>query len=187
MLISLCIQLTAQEEPAIPDKIDRLIPIPPPPFMDEKSEQQYLSQLSTSLKAELEQIKEINKNRYAELLMDAYWNSHKSYYRGMTEFEQQIIEMEQKKTEYEIRSEVLALKYNKANEGQKAEIKKQLKNVLNELFAIKEATKKNEIEILQKELAKLKKSIAVRSKNKDEIVRRRMHELLNEDAYLDWE
>ena len=62
-----------------------------------------------------------------------------------------------------------------------------MKAELNKLFVQKEERRKEEVEILQKELVELQKSLEVRQKNKNQIIERRIQELLEEDEYLDWD
>ena len=55
------------------------------------------------------------------------------------------------------------------------------------VFIQKEEIRKHEVEEWRKELEELKKSLGVRLKNKNEMINRRLQELLNEDKYLDWD
>lgn len=165
------------------------IPAPPAPipFMDKKSEEQYLKTIDAATKAELEQIKEYDKEKYQELLMDAYFNSFNKPFFRIDKEESERLKRQEEMSKLEISTELLKQKYLHASKGDKDNYKKTLSNLLYKLFDLKQQDKKNEIEELQSELEKLKKSISVRSKNRDKIVERRLQELIGEDDYLEWE
>ena len=65
-------------------------------------------------------------------------------------------------------------------------IKNKLRRNLLELFTLKEEDRKKEVEELKHKLAKLEKVLNVRMKNKDEIIKRRLEELIGEEDYLEW-
>lgn len=77
----------------------------------------------------------------------------------------------------------MAAKYQKAGDSERDKIKSELQRNLNELFDRREIERKKEVE----KLAELKKALGVRSNNKEEIIKRRMQELLGETKYLRWD
>ena len=86
----------------------------------------------------------------------------------------------------ELFTEVLSIRYEHANDKEKTKIINDLKSKLNLLFDMKEKARNLEVEMLEKELAQLKKSLKVRKNNKSEIINRRLNELIGKGEYLEW-
>jgi hypothetical protein len=61
-----------------------------------------------------------------------------------------------------------------------------LKTTLEKLFEMKEKERSLNIEMLEKELARLKESVSVRQQHKKEIINRRLNELIGRDDYFEW-
>ena len=178
----------AQEKPEVVE--------PPEPFefefdfehfhkMSEEDEKELLKNLNRNLKTELEVIKRVTKNKYFQFLRESQFKNMRMPF--LVKKEKEAHEREQKIFEAEIKTEALAVKYETAKEGQKQSIKNDLRKELNKLFEIKETRRKQEVEQLEQELKKLKKSLVARQKNKNNIIERRLQELLDEDEYLDWD
>lgn len=172
------------------------VPTPPKPERDfhfpmvemtEESEKQYLKAVDAQTKAELEQIKQYDKQKYSELLMEAYFNSHSRPFFRMDPEEKEIIERQKTIAKLGISVEALKLKYKHAESSEKNKIKSDLNKTLFTLFDLKEADKKFKIAMLQEELEQLKKSINVRAKNRDKIVERRLQDLIGEGDFLEWD
>lgn len=153
--------------------------------MSEDEEKEYLKSLDNNLRADLEEIKKINKERYYDLLREAHFTRFD--FSFIDKGEKERIEIEKKVTEYNISTELLGLKYQKAADSDKAKIKSDLVKKLGELFELKEKQRKIEVEQLQKELEELKKSLEVRKNNKEAIVMKRFNELTGVGDYLDWD
>lgn len=184
------INLTAQEKPKLPE------PPEDPNFdfqfdfqnfntISEEEERDLLKNVKEDLKKELKQIKNINKNRYFDLLRQSQFKNLAFPFIGKRDKE--VYEREKKIFELEVKSESLAAKYDAANTTEKEKIKTELKQQLSELFNQKEVLRKQEVAQLEQELKELKQSLQIRMQNKSEIINRRMQELLNEEDYLDWE
>lgn len=184
------VNLSAQEKP--------IAPVPPedPNFdfqfdfqnfntISEEEEQDLLKNVKEDLKKELKQIKNFNKNRYFDLLRQSQFKNLAFPFIGKRDKEVQ--DRENKIFELEVKTEALASKYNTVNKNEKEKIKNELKQQLSDLFVQKEEVRKQEVAQLEQELKELKQSLQVRMQNKNEIINRRMQELLNEDEYLDWE
>ncbi len=92
-----------------------------------------------------------------------------------------------KEKELEIDAELLALKIKNEDGSTQQKLKGELAGVLNQLFEIKEKRKETEIKQLEKRLQELKESIQARKQNKNEIVQRRIQEMLGDSRYLRWE
>ncbi len=81
----------------------------------------------------------------------------------------------------------MKLQRDTKDEAAQADLKKELKDVLAEQFAARQATRKKELADLQERVSKLEKSVAARDENRDEIINKRMNQLLNEPDPMDWE
>ena len=147
-----------------------------------KNEKDYLKNLSASMKANLEIIKEIDEKRYLELLNEARFStaSWSSFaYGGRVEKDENIIELE-------IETQALAMQY-KSNKGNKDQIKQNLQVSLELLLDFKEERRQRELKNLELKIKELRKSIEERKKNKKEIIRRRMMDMLGESQYYKWD
>lgn len=186
LLISIFISASltfAQEEL---EKEERVVPPPPPKHytLEKNIEKKYFDKLNSELKVKLEKIKEYNEKKYQYLLQRAYFRSMEDALlrgkkSGNYERSQQILNLN-------ISTEALVADYQKASNSEKKEIKQKLKNELSKLFDLREEERKYEVKELERELKELKKSLKIRSQNKNEIIDRRVMDLLGEDKYLDW-
>lgn len=153
--------------------------------LSEEDEKELLKNINESLRKELEVIKEVDMNKYFEFLRESQFKNIKIPF--IVKREKDIHEREQKIFESEVRAEALAVKYEQAKAADKNKLKENLRKELNVLFEQKEERRQEEVKQLEDELKELKKSLAIRQKNKKEIIERRLQELLDEDQYLDWE
>ncbi|NOX16732.1 MAG: hypothetical protein GXO87_00405 [Chlorobi bacterium] len=168
-----------------------IIPPPPPPpqldfrwELDKKTEAKYLKNINENLREQLEQIKEIDVNKYNNLLQQTYFKSLR--FPFFDSDSKELNELDRKILEMDIHTEALAAKYSKANKSEKEKLENNLKEQLSKLFALKEKRKYKEVADLEKELEDLKKGLKLREKNKDKIIERRLLELLGEGDYLEW-
>jgi hypothetical protein len=155
------------------------------PKMSDEEEKELLKNLNQNLKDELRTIKNVNKNKYYQFLRESQFKNLKIPY--LVKRDKEIQERNQKIFELEVKTQALAAKYQSAAKTDQQKIRNELKQKLGELFEKKEEDRKQEVENLEQELSELKKSLEVRIKNKNEIINRRMEELLDEDKYLDWD
>ena len=153
--------------------------------LSEEDETELLKNISKDLKKELEIIKNVNKEKYIELLRQSQYKNMAVPF--MEKREKETWEREQKIFEAEIKAEALAAKYSKARQAEKENIKRDLKEELKTLFDKKEERRREEVSELEIQLQELKKSLEVRQKNKNQIIERRIQELLEEDEYLEWD
>jgi|GEM_PF-2780593 len=150
-------------------------------------EKELLSKLSPELKADLLKVKELDKERYEELLEQTSYNDFDMYTGFMEASEKERFQTERKIEEMDVRSEALGIRYEySSSESEKQKIVSDLKAVLNQLFDMKEKSRSLEVEMLEKELKKLKESLNVRKQSKNEIINRRLNELIGKGDYLDW-
>jgi len=155
------------------------------PEMKEQEEKALLQNLKKDLQDQLKIIKTKNKEKYFEFLQQSQFKNMRIPF--IAKREKEMYERENKTFELEVNTEALATQYKSAAKSEKERIKTELKQKLNDLFVQKEEDRKQEVQKLEQELKELKESLDVRLKNKNEIINRRMQELLDEDKYLDWE
>lgn len=193
VLFTLAVALNAQEEPKAP-KPPKTFAKPDTEFefdfqnfykLSEEDEKELLKNINESLRKELEVIKEVDMNKYFDFLRESQFKNVKIPF--IVKREKEIHKREQKIFESEVRAEALAAKYKQAKAAEKNKIKENLRKELNVLFEQKEERRQEEVKQLADELKELKKSLAIRQKNKKEIIERRLQDLLDEDQYLDWE
>lgn len=167
---------------------DELVPPPPPPSItfDEKEEAKYLAKLKAETQAKLEKIKQYNANKYRYLLRDAYFKgigNNNFWFKNNDEYFKRQVQI----TEMNIATEALAAEYHTADASKKKQLRKKLKTELGKLFDLRETERKEELARLEKEMEELRKSLKVRTEKKDQIIDRRIQNLLGEDDYLDWD
>ncbi len=154
--------------------------------MKPEEEKEIFSKLKTTLKNQLSEIKKYDKNQYFRLLRES---QYKYMDFPFSSSEEQLNQINNGKIfELEVASKALVVKYqNSKNSDTKTKLKSQLIKTLNKLFELKEENRRNEVKELEEELKELRKSLRIRMENKDEIIKRRVQELLGEDDYLEWE
>jgi hypothetical protein len=178
--------LIAQEEPELPE---------PPAFssdylrlspqLSEQEENILLQKLDDELKNNLLQLKTYNKEEYLELLRESQFRN--MHYPFATNKEKEMIQRERKIFELEVATQAISAKYNSDKSADKSKLKSQLSSTISELFDLKEMNRQAQVTELENELSKLKKELSVRSKNKEEIIRRRVQELLGEADFWGWD
>jgi 1,4-alpha-glucan branching enzyme len=189
LLLIIPIFLLAQEKPSPP--------APPEPenvefgeyqrFFEfsEQEEQKLLQELNEDLKKHLTELKKYDKEEYFELLRESQYRNMR--YPFATSREKEMLQRERKIFELEVATRSLSAKYNSDKSADKSKLKSQLTTTISELFDLKELNRQSQVKELERELVSLKKELDVRSKNKTEIIRRRVQELLGEDDFLDWD
>ncbi len=153
--------------------------------MSEKDEKELLKNLKKELQNDLLIIKKVNKEMYSDFLRESQYKNIKIPF--IAKHEKTVHERERKIFEAEIKAEALAAQYETANQSKKQNLKSQLRDELNKLFIQKEERRKQEVEALQRELVELQKSLQARQRNKNQIIERRLQELLEEEEYLEWD
>jgi hypothetical protein len=154
---------------------------------DVQDEKELLDKMSPELKADLLKVKEIDKEEYEDLLRNVSYSSYDMYTGFMGPEEKERYDNERRIDEMEVRSEALGIRYeHSSSESEKQKIVSGLKTVLNQLFDMKERSRTLEVEHLEKELKQLKESLKVRKQSKNEIINRRLNELIGKGDYLDW-
>lgn len=158
--------------------------------MSKEEEEKILKTMSAEMRSKLEEIKKLNKNKYYQLLRSSFpfgylstAFSNQEVYTGLLNSNESL----KKEKDLEIDAELLALKIKNADGNTQQKLKSELAGVLNQLFDIRESKKESEIKQLEKRLQDLKESIQARKQNKNEIVQRRIQEMLGDSRYLRWE
>jgi hypothetical protein len=154
--------------------------------ISEKDEKEIMAKLPADLKADLLKVKELDQERYRELLVETSYRQYDVYLEFMEASEKERYETEIVVQQLELQTEALGIQYAHAKENQKSALISKLKNKLSELFEMKEKERALNVEILERELAQLKESLTIRKQNKNEIINRRLNELIGKGDYLDW-
>ena len=81
----------------------------------------------------------------------------------------------------------LAEQYRKSkDEGENQQLKKELRQVLNQAFDLRQQNRVQEMQDLEKRLTELKKVMEQREKNKANIVDKRLEELTSKAKVMEW-
>jgi len=152
----------------------------------DQEEQEVLKNLPPELKDELLKVKELNSEQYKALLSEILYNGYDVYAGFMESYEREQYETQKQIQQLELFTVSLGFRYEYANDSDKQKIISDLKSRLNQLFDMKEKARSLQVGMLEKELAQLKESLKVRKKNKNEIINRRLNELIGKGNYLDW-
>jgi hypothetical protein len=154
----------------------------------EENEKKILNALQPEVKEDLLKVKSIDKDNYYKLLSESpnlYFESGWEFF--LDPLEKKRFEQSQKIDQIEMHTEVLGFLYQNVKSNEQQKIKTQLRGELEQLFDLKEEERRLEVEMLERELKKLKVSLEARKKNKVEIINNRMNELIGMNDYLDWD
>jgi len=157
-------------------------------------EEKYLNEIPKDLSKELLEIKNIQKKSYFRLLKETWNIDHYFTYAqheypftlSSSELKSNLIKQELRKN---IEVKIITIKYDASKENKKLELRNKLKTKLNELFEIKGTMKNEEIIFFESKLKKLKVALKDRQKNKNEIVEKKVKEVLHEkdEDKLKWD
>lgn len=86
----------------------------------------------------------------------------------------------------ELKTFKLVDKYSQASEDEKVTLKKDIRNTLNESFEIKQEIQREFIDSLQKKIAQMKANTDKRATAKNEIIDKRLENLVKNDDVLKW-
>lgn len=153
--------------------------------ISKEDEAKILGRLPADVKADLLKVKELDEEQYKELLFSASHLGYE-YYAYSSQFEKEMVENNKRINELDLQTETLGIQYIHANAQERTKIKKELQSKLEILFDLKEKERRNQVEILERELAELKSSLEIRKRNKADIILRRLSELIGKDEYLEW-
>ena len=134
---------------------------------------------------DLERLKKEKPMAYYEILYKT--QRELEHLARLEEEDPERYELKKKQRSLDIKSHKLANQYKATSkENEKKEIKKELMNVLNELFDMREADRKEEIKRLNNRLEELKSILAKREQMKKDIIERRFKELTGQIEELVW-
>lgn len=167
-------------------------PKAPPPVADrmdaidmEKEALEFLQNISQHKAQKLQQLKTVNEREYLNQLkrvIEEMARAKRLKERDPAHYERMI-----KIKQMEERSRVLGRNYRDADDAEKANIESELKTLLGELFDLREENRQEEVMRLEKRLKELKESLVERSKNKAQIVERRLAQLTGKSKHLEWD
>ena len=133
----------------------------------------------------LEQERLKNPEKYRQKLVQA-WGDLRRLQRLKTENPEKYQQFK-KKMQLNRQSHELTRAYRQAEDAtQKQQIRTQLKTCLAELFALREAERAEKVTELEQELERLREMLAFRQKNKDQIIEKRLDEMLQDSDLLEW-
>jgi hypothetical protein len=98
----------------------------------------------------------------------------------------QMYKLLQADFELECRERELVIQYRQAPGAQRTAVKKQLTELVNEQFTVRQERRVLELKRLEEELERLRKAIEARSEVRDEMVAKRISQLLGEENELDF-
>ena len=156
--------------------------------MAKENEDKILKKIPIDVKEDMLKVKKIDEDKYYDILSQAprfYFDLENAFM--LDPFEKKRIEQSQLVEHMEMHTEAIGFLYQNGKTDEKPQIKNKLRVKLEQLFDLKEEERRLEVEMLEKELKKLKASLEVRKKNKGEIINNRMNELMGMDEYLDWD
>ena len=156
--------------------------------MAKENEDKILKTIPVDVKEDLLKVKGIDEDKYYDILSQAprfFFDLENAFM--LDPFEKKRIEQSQLVEHMEMHTEAIGFLYQNGKPNEQSQIKNKLRVKLEQLFDLKEEERRLEVEMLEKELKKLKASLEARKKNKAEIINNRMNELMGMDDYLEWD
>ncbi|MBN2090581.1 hypothetical protein JW964_13300 [candidate division KSB1 bacterium] len=195
MLLLIIFTLNAQEQRRKPPKDGKLNLNPPEQTIEDLMqelgsdwENRILENIKTEYPDELDNLlnlKNKNPKKYERRLIK-FWQEIRHELRLKKE-DQQRYKQIRYQHELDHRCENLAEEYRKTRDkSRQTEIRNELKSKLAELFVLREAEKEAKIAELEREIKQLKEMAALRRQKQDEIIQKRLDEMLNERFDLEW-
>lgn len=157
-------------------------------MMEWKEKQEEAIEFISKYMKEPDKLKKLQQKypmKYKKILLHAI--KEKRRLDELKEIEPEIYEIEEGCFKLEVRVRELAENYKETEDkNKKEEIKKDISGLVNELFDLREKRDKLKIKKLEEELSKMKEITAKRNKNKEEIIKRHIEELLLGEEYIRW-
>jgi len=139
----------------------------------------YLETLNATTRNDLKEIKSVSEDNYFRLLQKIYFDFLVARTSNSKESNEKI-ERDNQIQILTIKSNLYALRYkNSASEKEKKQIKTELKKTLDKLFTYIQDNRENDLANLKSNLSELEKSLNSLKYHKDEVINRRIDELLN--------
>lgn len=173
-------------EPRFQERRAVLAPIPESAMSDEEQARarQFLVDLIPEINAVLTDLENENPRAFLRELRRASREMQmlkRQKKRGGEEYENS-----KKRITLDHKTQMLAYRYQKANDSEKAALKKQMRPLLDQLFDLKEIERERQVQRLEKKLEDLRASLKNRKSNKSRIIEKRMEKLLRIDRDLRW-
>ena len=110
------------------------------------------------------------------------------YLSAMQHGNKALYERLMKERELEAKSQILAARIRSLpeNSPEREGLAEELRQQLDEIFALKEENRRRETEQLEKELELLRDQLSKREQNREQIIERRLNELLGKPLDLEW-
>lgn len=153
-----------------------------------KDEQEVLDTIKLESPAQYKDLVELKK-KHPKIYKRLIRNEFKRYKRLMDlrKTKPELFEKIIKIGQLERKTRDLARQYKETDSAErKAELKAELKNLLLELFELRQERYKAELMELEKQIKELSSKIKKRSENKEKIVERRLQNLLTTEEELEW-
>ena len=183
-----------QEPKKMQEKEIEMAPPPPPPpevevlYLTEEEESaalEYVEEKDPDYAKMLRRIRETDRNQFKRKISLVH-REHRAL-RRIKERDPERYKRLLREKELEIKSHKLVEEYNTTgSDSERQKLRKDLVELLNKLFDLRQVNREGEIKQLEKKLEELKEFSKTRIEKKDEIVQRRLAELLREDRELDW-
>ena len=168
---------------------ERLAPPPPAPVMlseeDKEELSEFFKQIYPDIRVELKEMESTNPAAYDKKMQRLYreYIFLKRIEREEPERFSEAIEL--RKLSEEVNS--IAEKYKKTqSESEKNGLKIQLNGTLSKLFDLRENERALEIDRIKERLSQLQQEMDERQKNKEQIIQKRLNELIGKDYLYDW-
>lgn len=146
----------------------------------------FLKETSPQMLAEAQRAKDGGRlDAYKGMIFEAYERSQ--HLKKLKEVDPASYELEVKLMKLEEKTQTLAREIRAAKDNDaKEDGKRELRKALAELFDARSDRQKRDIDMLLKEIEKLKERLNSRNANKEKIVDKRLSEMLGEADNLDW-
>lgn len=195
LLLLLVFSLNAQEQRRKPPKAGKLDLNPPVQTIEDLAlelgpdwENRILENVKNEYPAELDNLQKLkiqNPKKYQRKIIK-FWQEIRHELRLRKEDPQRYKQMRYLH-ELDHLCDNLAAEYRKTRDkSRQTEIRNELRSKLSELFVLREAEKEARIAELEREIKQLKEMAASRRQKQDEIIKKRLDEMLDESVELEW-
>ncbi|MCX6151154.1 MAG: carboxypeptidase-like regulatory domain-containing protein [Ignavibacteriales bacterium] len=144
-------------------------------WLPDDLEAKLLKDLPAEVKQNLIEVKKLDLNKYYTLLHQtslSYTSRSGFIYNQKTESRTEKI------LSLDLQAELLGLQYKKVDKSEQKEIRQKVESILRDLFNLREVQRKEELKTLETKIEKLKNYTLEFSNNKEEIIKKRINELL---------
>lgn len=162
-------------------------PGPPPELTEDQIAKmmEFAKEYFPTFYSHSQEIKDINPEEYKKLILERFPMIMELL--GLKGKEPELFNVVVKNIEMEDKSGYLSMKYiESSDETEKANIERELKTLLAELFPLKQKEEKIKADKMEEEVKKIRELIEQREANKDTIIQDRLNELTGKNQYLKW-